>query len=72
MLLYFLMASLIKLFRQNVAAGQNVAAVVSFWLLHLVSTALQGKKRKDAICIVIADDTCEEPKVRMKKFIGRA
>lgn len=66
MLVYFLMASLIKLFRQN------VAAVVSFWLLHLVSTALQGKKRKDAICIVIADDTCEEPKVRMKKFIGRA
>ena len=32
---------------------------------------LQGKKRKDTICIVLADDTCEEPKVRMNKTIRK-
>ncbi|KAI3910820.1 hypothetical protein MKW98_016571 [Papaver atlanticum] len=30
---------------------------------------LKGKKRKDTICIVIADDTCEEPKIRLNKVI---
>jgi transitional endoplasmic reticulum ATPase len=32
---------------------------------------LQGKKRKDTICIVLADDTCEEPKVRMNKTVRK-
>jgi hypothetical protein len=35
----------------------------------LVSSAIQGKKRKDTICIVLGDDTCEEPKVRMNKVV---
>ncbi|KAI3896744.1 hypothetical protein MKW98_009597 [Papaver atlanticum] len=30
---------------------------------------LKGKKRKETICIVIADDTCEEPKIRMNKVV---
>ncbi|KAI3966373.1 hypothetical protein MKW92_046902 [Papaver armeniacum] len=30
---------------------------------------LKGKKRKDTICIVLADDTCEEPKVRLNKVV---
>ncbi|CAD6205220.1 unnamed protein product [Miscanthus lutarioriparius] len=30
---------------------------------------LKGKKRKDTICIVLADETCEEPKVRMNKVV---
>lgn len=29
----------------------------------------QGKKRKDTICIALADDTCEEPKIRMNKVV---
>jgi transitional endoplasmic reticulum ATPase len=30
---------------------------------------LQGKKRKDTICIALAEDTCEEPKIRMNKVV---
>ncbi|RZC75480.1 hypothetical protein C5167_050972 [Papaver somniferum] len=30
---------------------------------------LKGKKRKDTICIVIADDTCEEPKIKLNKVV---
>lgn len=31
--------------------------------------AVQGKKRKDTVCIVLADDTCDEPKIRMNKVV---
>jgi len=31
----------------------------------------QGKKRKDTVCIVLADDTCEESKIRMNKVIRK-
>jgi hypothetical protein len=31
--------------------------------------SLQGKKRKDTVCIVLADDTCDEPKIRMNKVV---
>ncbi|WVY96366.1 hypothetical protein V8G54_028517 [Vigna mungo] len=30
---------------------------------------LKGKKRKDTVCIALADDTCEEPKIRMNKVV---
>ncbi|GLJ43211.1 hypothetical protein SUGI_0897050 [Cryptomeria japonica] len=30
---------------------------------------IKGKKRKDTICIVLADETCEEPKIRMNKVV---
>ncbi|KAJ8623665.1 hypothetical protein MRB53_032195 [Persea americana] len=30
---------------------------------------LTGKKRRDTICIVLADDACDEPKIRMSKVI---
>jgi transitional endoplasmic reticulum ATPase len=30
---------------------------------------IQGKKRKDTICIVLADESCEEPKVCMNKVV---
>ena len=31
----------------------------------------QGKKRKDTVCIVLADDTCEEAKIRMNKTVRK-
>ena len=38
------------------------------WLpLPPTCTPLQGKKRKDTVCIVLADDTVEEAKIRMNK-----
>ncbi|KAK9153936.1 hypothetical protein Sjap_001416 [Stephania japonica] len=30
---------------------------------------IKGKKIKDTICIALADDTCEEPKIRMNKVV---
>ncbi|KAJ7535579.1 hypothetical protein O6H91_12G039400 [Diphasiastrum complanatum] len=30
---------------------------------------IKGKKRKDTVSIVLADDTCEEPRVRMNKVV---
>ncbi|KAK3022855.1 hypothetical protein RJ639_046042 [Escallonia herrerae] len=30
---------------------------------------IKGKKRKDTVCIALADDTCEESKIRMNKVV---
>ncbi|CAA2969012.1 cell division cycle 48 homolog [Olea europaea subsp. europaea] len=30
---------------------------------------IKGKKRKDTVCIALADDTCDEPKIRMNKVV---
>lgn len=32
---------------------------------------LQGKKRKDTVCIVLSDDTVEESKIRINKVVRR-
>nr|KAJ0224647.1 hypothetical protein LSAT_V11C100025670 [Lactuca sativa] len=41
--------------------------------LQIVTSAelyvLQGKKRRDTVCIALADETCDEPKIRMNKVI---
>ena len=33
--------------------------------------ALQGKKRKDTICIVLADETVDESKIRINKVVRK-
>ncbi|KAG2262444.1 hypothetical protein Bca52824_069523 [Brassica carinata] len=30
---------------------------------------IKGKKRKDTVCIALADESCEEPKIRMNKVV---
>uniref|UniRef100_A0A2P2MIW5 Cell division control-like protein n=1 Tax=Rhizophora mucronata TaxID=61149 RepID=A0A2P2MIW5_RHIMU len=30
---------------------------------------LKGKKRRDTICIALADETCEQPKIRVNKVV---
>ena len=35
------------------------------------STSVQGKKRKDTVCIVLADETVEESKIRMNKVVRK-
>ena len=35
----------------------------------VISSLLQGKKRKDTVCIVLADDTVEEAKIRLNKVV---
>ena len=32
---------------------------------------LKGKKRKDTVCIVLADENCEEGKIRMNKVVRK-
>ena len=32
---------------------------------------LKGKKRKDTVCIVLADDTCDEARIRINKVVRR-
>jgi len=32
---------------------------------------LKGKRRKDTVCIVLADENCEEPKIRMNKVVRK-
>lgn len=32
---------------------------------------MQGKKRKETVCIVLADDTCEEAKIRLNKVVRK-
>jgi len=36
-------------------------------MLTLRTRAVQGKRRKETVCIVLADDTCEAPKVRLNR-----
>ena len=32
---------------------------------------LKGKRRKDTVCIVLADDTCDAGKIRMNKCVRK-
>lgn len=32
---------------------------------------MQGKKRKDTVCIVLSDDTVEEAKIRINKVVRK-
>ncbi|RYR73667.1 hypothetical protein Ahy_A02g008115 [Arachis hypogaea] len=60
----------------GVAAGAYIltlfALAYNFSLLQLFrgdTILIKGKKRKDTVCIALADDTCEEPKIRMNKVV---
>ena len=44
--------------------SKRVASVADRPPLHL-----QGKRRKETVCIVLADDTCEAPKVRLNRVV---
>ena len=42
----------------------------SLWILiWFLVLWFQGKKREDTICIALADESCEEPKIRMNKVV---
>ncbi|KAK4345736.1 hypothetical protein RND71_035912 [Anisodus tanguticus] len=43
--------------------GVSVLCIMSF------DNWVDGKKRKDTICIALADDTCDQPKIRMNKVV---
>lgn len=45
--------------------------VLSFVDVAPETSSSQGKKRKDTVCIVLADETCEEPKIRINKVVRK-
>mmetsp|Transcript_5471 Transcript_5471/g.9486 ORF Transcript_5471/g.9486 Transcript_5471/m.9486 type:complete len:805 (-) Transcript_5471:496-2910(-) len=47
----------------------NMAKMEELQLFRGDTVLIKGKKRKDTVCIVLADDTCEEPKIRMNKVV---
>jgi len=46
-----------------------VLGLLGVKFFNVVYVVLQGKKRKDTVCIALADDTCEEPRIRMNKIV---
>ncbi|KAK4479349.1 hypothetical protein RD792_014861 [Penstemon davidsonii] len=53
----------------NSVVSMNPAKMEELQLFRGDTILIRGKKRKDTICIVLADDQCEEPKIRMNKVV---
>jgi len=53
----------------NSVISLHPATMEKLQLFRGDTVLLKGKKRKDTVCIVLHDDTCEESKVRMNKVI---
>mmetsp|Transcript_14394 Transcript_14394/g.17439 ORF Transcript_14394/g.17439 Transcript_14394/m.17439 type:complete len:809 (+) Transcript_14394:108-2534(+) len=53
----------------NSVVALNLAAMETLQLFRGDTVMIKGKKRKDTVCIVLADETCEEAKIRMNKVI---
>lgn len=46
-----------------------ICLLISFYSEFLNVYVVQGKKRKDTVCIALADEQCEEQKIRMNKVV---
>nr|DAD28536.1 TPA_asm: hypothetical protein HUJ06_030004 [Nelumbo nucifera] len=53
----------------NSVVSLNPETMEKLQLFRGDTILLKGKKRRDTICIALADDTCEEPKIRMNKVV---
>ncbi|XP_047941315.1 cell division cycle protein 48 homolog [Salvia hispanica] len=53
----------------NSVVSLHPATMEKLQLFRGDTILLKGKKRKDTVCIALADDTCEEPKIRMNKVV---
>ncbi|RWW18374.1 hypothetical protein GW17_00017644 [Ensete ventricosum] len=53
----------------NSVVSMNPETMEKLQLFRGDTILLKGKKRKDTICIALADDTCDEPKIRMNKVV---
>ena len=51
--------------------GRETAPNFSVPLPMCLSLSLQGKKRKDTVCIVLADETCDEQKIKVNKVVRK-
>lgn len=53
----------------NSVVALNTETMDKLQLFRGDTVLIKGKKRKDTVCIVLADETCEEPKIRMNKVV---
>ncbi|KAI3992687.1 hypothetical protein MKX01_008009 [Papaver californicum] len=53
----------------NTMVSMHPETMEKLELFHGDTILLKGKKRKDTICIVVADDTCEQPNIRLNKVV---
>jgi hypothetical protein len=55
----------------NSVVALNAKKMEELQLFRGDTVLLKGKKRKDTVCIVLADDTCDEGKIRMNKVVRK-
>ncbi|OAE33013.1 hypothetical protein AXG93_1913s1150 [Marchantia polymorpha subsp. ruderalis] len=53
----------------NSVVSLNMETMERLQLFRGDTVLIKGKKRKDTVCIVLADDTCDQPKIRMNKVV---
>lgn len=55
----------------NSVVALNLKTMETLQLFRGDTVLLKGKKRKDTVCIVLADDTLEESKIRINKVVRK-
>ena len=55
----------------NSVVALNLQKMDELQLFRGDTVLLKGKKRKDTVCIVLADESCEEGKIRMNKVVRK-
>eukprot|EP01025_Chloroclados_australasicus_P022377 TRINITY_DN230_c2_g1_i1.p1 TRINITY_DN230_c2_g1~~TRINITY_DN230_c2_g1_i1.p1 ORF type:complete len:805 (-),score=122.23 TRINITY_DN230_c2_g1_i1:276-2690(-) len=55
----------------NSVVALNSKTMEELQLFRGDTVLLKGKKRRDTVCIVLADDTCEEAKIRINKVVRK-
>ncbi|KAK9818285.1 hypothetical protein WJX72_010100 [[Myrmecia] bisecta] len=55
----------------NSVVALNLKTMETLQLFRGDTVLLKGKKRKDTVCIVLADDTVEEAKIRINKVVRK-
>ncbi|KAF8390467.1 hypothetical protein HHK36_024993 [Tetracentron sinense] len=53
----------------NSVVSMNPATMEKLQFFRGDTVLIKGKKRKDTVCIVLVDEQCEEPKIRMNKVV---
>jgi len=55
----------------NSVIGLHSTTMDTLELFRGDTVMIRGKRRKDTVCIVLADDTCPEGRVRMNKVVRK-
>ena len=56
---------------KNSVVALSLKTMEALQLFRGDTVLLKGKKRKDTVCIVLADDTCDESRIRINKVVRR-